>query len=578
MKTTHPTCPTGPGARASRRTAWGLIGIATLSLVAACGSGTASLDPADNASSVPAVSDTTTDPASTDTHDEPAVPDTEPPVDTAADAPADDDAPADTDAGNDTDTDGMSLEQVKGAVVQIEATGTFVDPEFGAQEGAGRGSGFVIDPSGIAVTNNHVVTGAGLLQVYVDGDDQPRNARVLGVSECSDLAVIEIDGPELPALDWSEQPDEPGTEIYVAGFPLGDPEYTLTRGVIAKARANGDTQWASVDHTFEHDAAAQPGNSGGPVITADGRVAGIHYASATRTNQSQFLAIASDIAQPIVDELAAGNDVDSVGINGQVVVSEDGTTAGLWVSGVRSGSPADDVGIRPGDIVTRLEGVTVGLDGTMKDYCDVLRSHAPDDELAVEVLRYDTSEVLAGEFNGDELTQSFSFADEYADDTATPTGDTYDDYMIIEDDSGTITVSVPTAWSDVNGSPTDLGDETASPSVIASPDIEQYNATWTTPGMEFLASPTLTQFSSGELLDIAAPTECTSQGRNDYDDGFFVGQFEVFTDCGGTDTQFYVVATASADGAYGVVVAIQVVTDADLEALDNILASFNITT
>ena len=538
--------------RSLRRSMSISLTVAVLVVLAACGSSPSSLQP--------------TDSASDDTL--PAVESTDDPDDTTK--------PSDTTAQNSVPGD-QSLKQVKSAVVQIEATGTFVDPEFGAQEGAGRGSGFVIDGSGIAVTNNHVVTGAGLLQVYVDGEDDPRNARVLGVSECSDLAVIKIEGPELPALEWSTEPNEPGTEIYVAGFPLGDPEYTLTRGVIAKAKANGDTQWASVDHTFEHDAAAQPGNSGGPVITADGRVAGIHYASATQTNQSQFLAIAADIAQPIVAELAAGNDVDSVGINGQIVVSEDGATAGLWVSGVRSGSVADDVGIRPGDIVTRVEGVSIGLDGTMKDYCDVLRSHAPDDELAVEVLRYETSEVLNGEFNGDELSLSFSFADQYADDDATPVGDSYEEYISIEDDSGTIMVSVPAAWSDVVGSPTDLGDGIASPTLIASPSIADYNATWSTPGMEFLASPTLTQFSSAELLDLAAPPDCVSQGRSDYDDGFFVGQFEVFTDCGGTGTQFYVVASTSTDGSYGVLVAVQVVSDADLEALDNILGSFNVT-
>lgn len=538
--------------RSLRRSMSICLTAAALGVLAACGSNPSSLQPTKSTSD-----------------------DTMPAV-VSTDAPDDTTQSSDTTAQSSIPGD-QSLEQVKGAVVQIEATGTFVDPEFGAQEGAGRGSGFVIDGSGIAVTNNHVVTGAGLLQVYIDGEDAPRNARVLGVSECSDLAVIKIEGPELPALEWSTEPNEPGTEIYVAGFPLGDPEYTLTRGVIAKAKANGETQWASVDHTFEHDAAAQPGNSGGPVVTTDGRVAGIHYAASTRTNQSQFLAIAADIAQPIVAELAAGNDVDSVGINGQIVVSEDGATAGLWVSGVRSGSVADDVGIRPGDIVTRVEGVSIGLDGTMNDYCDVLRSHAPGDELAVEVLRYETSEVLNGEFNGDELSLSFSFADQYADDDATPVGDSYEEYIIVEDDSGTITVSVPTVWSDVVGSPTDLGDGNASPTLIASPSIADYNATWSTPGMEFLASPTLTQFSSAELLDLAAPSECVSQGRSDYDDGFFVGQFEVFTDCGGTGTQLYVVASTSSDGSYGVLVAVQVVSDADLEALDSILGSFNVT-
>ncbi len=527
--------------RSARRGTLALLAVGSLAALTACGDDTVSLNEPS----------TTEAPERTD----PDEPDSTPPETTASGV--------------------GDLRSVKGAVVQIEATGTFVDPEFGAQEGAGRGSGFVIDSSGLAVTNNHVVTGAGLLQVYVDGEDEPRNARVLGVSECSDLAVIKIDGAELPALQWAESANEPGTEIYVAGFPLGDPEYTLTRGVIAKERANGDTQWASIDHTLEHDAAAQPGNSGGPVVTADGQVAGIHYASSVQTNQSQFLAIAADVAAPIVEELAAGNDVDSVGINGQIVQSEDGSISGLWVSGVASGSMADEVGIEAGDIVTRVEGVSIGRDGTMKDYCDVLRSHAPDAQLSVEVLRYATSEVLEGEFNGDVLVQSFSFAEEYSDDTPAD-GAAYEDYMTVEDDTGTISVTVPTAWADVDGSSTDLGDGAASPSVVASPNIAEYHNSWTTPGLDFLASPTLTQFSTSEMLDMVAPPDCTSQGRDAYDDGFFVGEFELFTDCGGTATQYIVVASTSADGAYGVLVAVQVVTDADLEALDNVLASFNI--
>jgi serine protease Do len=547
--------PTHVGGRSrTRRTALALLAAGSLTALAACGDDSSAIE----------LPTTTEAPAPTDAPTPDSTPDASIPDDTTA---------PDTTA---PDGGGVSeLSAVKSAVVQIEATGTFVDPEFGAQEGAGRGSGFVIDSSGIAVTNNHVVTGAGLLQVYVDGEDEPRNARVLGVSECSDLAVIQIDGGELPTLNWAETANEPGTEVYVAGFPLGDPEYTLTRGVIAKERANGDTQWASIDHTIEHDAAAQPGNSGGPLVTADGQVAGIHYASSTRTNQSQFLAIAADVAEPIVADLAAGNDVDSVGINGQIVQSEDGAISGLWVSGVKAGSIADEIGIEPGDIVTRVQGVSIGLDGTMKDYCDVLRSHAPDDQLSVEILRYATSEVLEGEFNGDVLTQSFSFAEEYAEDTPAQ-GAAYEDYVAIQDDTGTITVTVPTAWADVDGSSTDLGDGAASPSVVASPNIADYHATWTTPGMDFLASPALTQFTTGEMLDMVAPTDCTSQGRDAYDDGFFVGEFEVFADCGGTASQYYVVASTSADGAYGVLVAVQVVTDADLEALDNVLASFNI--
>lgn len=473
------------------------------------------------------------------------------------------------------------LETVEHAVVQIEATGTFVDPEFGAYEGAGRGSGFVIDtgkmgdPDNIVVTNNHVVTGAGKLEVWVYGEDEPRNAKVLGVSECSDLAVIQVDGAAIPELSWWSGPNTPGTEVYVAGFPLGDPEYTLTRGVISKERAGGDTNWASVDHTLEHDASSQPGNSGGPLVTADTLVAGVHYASSNATNQSQFFAIAADVAKPIVDQLAMGVDVDSVGINGQIVSSEDGSISGLWVSGVKSGSPADEAGVLPGDIVTRIEGVSVGADGTMRDYCDVLRSHDADDQLAIEVLRYSTSEVLTGELNGDWLVQSFSFAEELGDDTSAASA--YDEYMTVTDDTGSITVQVPTTWTELDGASIDLGDGLLSPSILATPSIDGYRNTWATPGVEFLASEGLAGTDPAEMLDLAAPGDCESLGRTDYDDGFFVGQYENFVSCGGTDTEFVVVATNSVDGRYGVVVAVQVVSAADYEALDQIMRTFNVT-
>ena len=107
-----------------------------------------------------------------------------------------------------------SLDDVKSATIQIQSEGTFIDPEVGmVVNGAGRGSGFIIDPSGIAVTNNHVVTGAALLKVWVGGNkDKVYNARVLGASECSDLAVIKIDGADFPypAVARRHAQGEPG--------------------------------------------------------------------------------------------------------------------------------------------------------------------------------------------------------------------------------------------------------------------------------------------------------------------------------------------------------------------------------
>ncbi len=195
--------------------------------------------------------------------------------------------------------------------------------------------------------------------------------------------------------------------MYVAGFPLGDPEYTLTKGVISKAKADGETSWASVDSVIEYDANTNPGNSGGPVITPDGEVMGVHYAGNSQTRQA--FGISRDIAKGVIDELKTGKNVDTIGINGQAVSNEDGSLTGVWVSSVQSGSPADKAGVKPADIITNLENLVLATDGTMSDYCDILRSHTPGNALAISVVRWPTGEVLEGQLNGRELAVTGTF-------------------------------------------------------------------------------------------------------------------------------------------------------------------------
>jgi len=208
-----------------------------------------------------------------------------------------------------------SLQDVRRATVQIEAQGSFVDSQLGQHLNViGRGSGVIIDGSGLAVTNNHVVTGAAILRVFVGGESQPRNARVVGASECSDLAVIDIEGTGYPYLEWFDGQIYSGLDVFAAGFPLGDPEFTLTRGIVSKARTRGETNWASVDAVIEHDATINPGNSGGPLVTADGKVVGINYAGSRGT--SQWFAISRDEALKVIDQLRSGQDINSIGVNG----------------------------------------------------------------------------------------------------------------------------------------------------------------------------------------------------------------------------------------------------------------------
>jgi S1-C subfamily serine protease len=323
-------------------------------------------------------------------------------TETPATTPATSDTPSATQSGG-----GISnLGDAQNAVIQIESQGTFVDPQVGlVVNGAGRGSGFIIDPSGVAVTNNHVVTGSALLKVWVGGVQH--NAQILGVSECSDLAVIKIDGGPYPFLNWYDGQVKTGLEVYAAGFPLGEPQFSLTKGIISKEKADGQTSWASLDYVLGHDATINPGNSGGPLITADGQVVGINYSSLKSANQ--YFAIDEKTARPVVDELTKGNDIDSIGINGTAVTSNDGSFSGIWVSSVKSGSPADKAGVQPGDILYQMENLVLATDGTMKDYCSILRTHKPADTLGLSVIRFGTGELLEGQLNGRVLAVTRKF-------------------------------------------------------------------------------------------------------------------------------------------------------------------------
>ncbi len=481
------------------------------------------------------------------------------------------------------------IQDVKGAVIQIEAQGTFVDPEFGEYSGAGRGSGFIIDPSGIAVTNNHVVTGAALLKVWIGGDTgKTYNARILGVSECSDLAIIDIEGNGFPYLEWYDQPIKVGLDVYTAGFPLGDPEYTLTKGIVSKESADGETNWASVDSVIMHDATINPGNSGGPLVDENGKIVGVNYAA--YKSADQYFAIGPDEAIKVVKQLQNENDVDSIGVNGTAVVSEDGALSGIWVTSVLSGSPADNAGITGGDIITELEGFPLATDGTMADYCDIIRTHTANDTVSLEVLRFATSEFLEGQLNGRTLETSYSFADNI--DTEPDPGDggetggeTYSEYYTVYDETGAIAVDVPNTWDQIDDA---LWENTwgtlsfRAASVIATTNFDDYN-NWAAPGVWFSASEDWGNIGGYiQLLDGVKgwyEDDCELDGRYDYgeDDPVFEGGYDLWTDCGDADSINIVIgARPKSDPlAYLVLVQVQVLSDADLEALDQILATFD---
>ncbi len=299
-----------------------------------------------------------------------------------------------------------SLDDLEKAVIYIENQGSFRDPAEGWQVNAGAsGTGFLIDPSGIAVTNNHVVAGSATLKVKMAGDPNPRMARVLGVSECSDLAVIEIDGDNFPYLDWYQGEIKVGMDVYTAGFPVSaaaEMDYSLTRGIISKVRGSVSWPMAAVDQILEHTAKVNPGNSGGPLVDGNAQIVGVNFGYARDLDQNY--AIQRDEAIKVINILRTGVDVDSLGVNGIAVSGtlSGNDVVGIWVRSVKPGSSADKTRILPGDIIIEV-GSKVLNDGTLSGYCEVIKSHKLTDTLNVTVLRSDTMELYEGQFNGREL-------------------------------------------------------------------------------------------------------------------------------------------------------------------------------
>ena len=509
------------------------------------------------------------------------------PVETSAPVPQSTaDVPVNTAVPTDATTNVVKdIEGAKAATIQVEAQGSFVDPEFGQLlNTAGRGSGFIIDPSGIAVTNNNVVTGAALIKVWVGGSTQPLNARILGVSECWDLAVIDIEGDNFPYFEWYEGSTDPGVEVYSAGFPLGDPEYTLTKGIISKANASGETSWASVDAVIEHDARIRSGNSGGPLLSKDGKVIGINYAGSDQYDTN--FAIKAEMARPIITKLETGVDFESIGVNGHAVSNEDGSIVGIWVASVKSGSPADKAGVKGGDIITKMEGLVLATDGTISDYCDILRTRSASDTYSIEVLRFSTQEVLEGQINGRALEPSFSFAQQLSEQTdITPEAGpvtTTGGYVTVQDDSGTIQVDIPAEWTQVDGQQWIDGETVLGPSITASADLEAFTYDYFQPGIFFAASSEIAKLGGYvQILDVYRESyrqDCELTGRYDYADSAFEGKYDLFTNCLGNQNALVVLSARPINDPTSMIVILiaNMITDADFTALDQIFATFDV--
>lgn len=225
----------------------------------------------------------------------------------------------------------------------------------------GAGSGFIIDPTGVIVTNNHVVGHADRIVVSLsDGTELP--ARVLGSDELTDIAVIKVEPPNgpLPALAWGDSHHvEVGDWIMAAGNPFGLGS-SVTAGIVS-ARGR-DIGAGPFDDFIQLDAPINPGNSGGPTFNLQGQVIAVNTAIVSPTGGSVGIgfAIPSEIAQGIVENLQTKGHIDRgwLGVSVQELAHQS-PGSGVGIAAVDRNGPAARGGVKPGDIVLTVNGERV---------------------------------------------------------------------------------------------------------------------------------------------------------------------------------------------------------------------------
>ncbi|MFM7143134.1 MAG: Do family serine endopeptidase [Alphaproteobacteria bacterium] len=230
------------------------------------------------------------------------------------------------------------------------------------------GSGFVIDADGYIATNAHVVNNASKVVVRLS-DKAEYPARIVGVDEKTDVALIKIENPKeklVPVTFGDSNALEVGEWVMAIGSPFGL-EQTVTVGVVsAKERVLGAGPY---DDFIQTDAAINPGNSGGPLVDADGRVIGINAAISSRSggNDGIGFAIPINLARGVLEQLKRSGKVERgwLGVSVQSVTPELAESFGLTepsgalVAAVSAGSPAEKAGIERGDVILAFNGATI---------------------------------------------------------------------------------------------------------------------------------------------------------------------------------------------------------------------------
>jgi S1-C subfamily serine protease len=255
------------------------------------------------------------------------------------------------------------------AVVQIRTEG-------------GLGSGVVYDESGLIITNDHVVAGSNTVQVgFADGSVV--EGKVLGSDSSVDIGVVQVSPPAgLTVASLAPNPPAVGEMAVAVGSPFGLAQ-TVTAGVVSAIDRPVDSEGGIVVGMVQTDAAINPGNSGGALANRRGEVIGINTQILSQKGENNGVGFAVPIARAkdVADRIVAGKPVDIAYLGVSGIAATDDGAPGAKLGTIESGSPADQAGLRSGDVVTAVDGQPVRQP---TDLAAAVANRSPGEQVKVE--------------------------------------------------------------------------------------------------------------------------------------------------------------------------------------------------